>query len=67
MAISKNNQLLSITQVCSLINRDRRSLWRWVTEGRFPQPLRLNGRTLGWRQETYQEWLESLEGGNEHK
>ncbi len=59
---NQNNRLLSITQVCNLINRDRRSLWRWVTEGRFPQPLRLNGRTLGWRQETYQEWLESLEG-----
>jgi predicted DNA-binding transcriptional regulator AlpA len=42
------NQLLSITDICTLINRDRRSLWRWVTEDRFPQPLRLNGRTLGW-------------------
>ncbi|WP_411706045.1 helix-turn-helix transcriptional regulator [Edaphovirga cremea] len=60
--IKQHNQLLSITQVCTLINRDRRSLWRWVIEGRFPQPLRLNGRTLGWKQETYQEWLESLEG-----
>lgn len=25
-----------------------RSIWRWVSEGRFPQPITIGGRTL-WR------------------
>lgn len=52
--------LLSIQTICELINRDRRTLWVWVRDGKFPQPLKHNGRTLGWTTQQYSEWLESL-------
>ncbi|OLQ77608.1 transcriptional regulator [Photobacterium proteolyticum] len=55
-------KLLSITDVCKLINKDRRTLWVWVREGKFPQPLKMNGRTIGWKTETYTQWLSELEG-----
>ncbi len=55
--------LLSIKMICELINRDRRTLWVWVRDGRFPQPLKHNGRTLGWTVKQYDDWLESLSAG----
>jgi prophage regulatory protein len=54
-------QLLSIKQICELINRDRRTLHVWTRDGKFPQPLRINGRCIGWKESTYNEWLSKLE------
>lgn len=54
-------QLLSIKTICKNLNRDRRTLHVWVRDGKFPQPLRLNGRCIGWKEETYNEWLSKLE------
>ncbi|WP_194945025.1 helix-turn-helix transcriptional regulator [Shewanella sp. TC10] len=51
------NKLISIKQMCELINRDRRTLWYWVKEGKFPKGVRLGNRTVGWTQEEFSEWL----------
>ncbi len=53
--------LLSIEDVCKLINRNRRTLWEWVRDGKFPQPIKINGRTLGWKESTYNEWIENID------
>lgn len=53
--------LINIKDMCELINRDRRTLWCWVKEGKFPEPVRVNGRTVGWRASVYQSWLESAQ------
>ncbi|MGB5854891.1 MAG: AlpA family phage regulatory protein [Oceanisphaera sp.] len=45
--------------MCALLNRDRRTLWFWVKNGKFPQPLKINGRTVGWRASEYRAWLDS--------
>ncbi|MHA6962877.1 helix-turn-helix transcriptional regulator [Zobellella denitrificans] len=56
-------KLLSIKEICSFINRDRRTLWAWVRDGKFPQPIKMNGRTLGWPESVYQGWLAEQMGG----
>lgn len=35
------------------------TLWRWVGEGRFPQPVRF-GRVTVWRDADVKTWLDSL-------
>ncbi|MPW37639.1 AlpA family transcriptional regulator [Vibrio sp. B1Z05] len=50
-------KLISIAQMCELLNRDRRTLWVWVKQGKFPKGVMLGKRTLGWTQEVYREWL----------
>lgn len=37
----------------------RSTLWRWVDEGRFPQPVRF-GRVTVWRDADVKTWLDSL-------
>ena len=51
------NKLLTIKDLCLYFNRHRSTLWSWVDSGNFPQPVKINGRTLGWKPETIKEWL----------
>ena len=55
-----HNNLLTINQVCSKINRSRVTLWKWVSIGTFPKPLKIGNRTLGWKEEVLNEWLDTL-------
>lgn len=41
--------LLRLPQVLQLIPVSASTLWLWVREGKFPQPLRLGGRVTVWR------------------
>lgn len=58
------NQLINITQMCKLLNKGRTTLFCWVRDGQFPQPLRVGNKTLGWTTEQYKNWLAQLEGAN---
>lgn len=50
-------QIISISAMEKLVNRDYKTLWSWVKNGKFPQPVRMNGRSIGWTASSYQKWL----------
>uniref|UniRef100_UPI004048C2E4 helix-turn-helix transcriptional regulator n=1 Tax=Shewanella baltica TaxID=62322 RepID=UPI004048C2E4 len=50
--------------MCHNLNKGRTTLFCWVRDGKFPQPLRIGRRTLGWTLQQYNEWLAQLEGAN---
>jgi prophage regulatory protein len=50
-------QVLFITDLEKMIGRNRLTLRRWWTEGKFPRPVKLNETTLAWRTSTINEWL----------
>lgn len=39
------------------------SLYRWIADGHFPNPIKLGPNSVGWRQSEVREWLESRERG----
>lgn len=41
--------LLTDRQVAASLNVSKSTVWRWVSEGRFPQPLRLASKCTRWR------------------
>ena len=53
----KKFNLLSIEQVCDLLNRDRKTLWAWMRDGHFINPIKVNGRTLGFLETDFEQWL----------
>lgn len=55
-------RLLTYADVCGMLNRNYKTIWAWVRDGKFPRPIKLNGQTLGWRQEDFENWL--IENGN---
>ncbi|MBT5242467.1 MAG: AlpA family phage regulatory protein [Rhodospirillaceae bacterium] len=38
----------------------RSTIYQLMTEGRFPRPLRLGKRAVGWRESDVASWLEAL-------
>ncbi|MEZ9589898.1 helix-turn-helix transcriptional regulator [Vibrio breoganii] len=46
-----SSKLLTYSDLEQRYNRNYRTIWTWVKEGKFPQPVKLNGRTLGWKPE----------------
>ena len=34
------------------------TLWRWIKDGKFPQPYRLSDRVTAWKLEEVESWLE---------
>ena len=74
MSLDKTNRLSSIEgksgavirlqEVIVLLGVSRMTLHRWVKAGRFPQPLKANGRTFGFNYNSVIEWMNCLEGKN---
>ena len=74
MSLDKTNRLSSIEgksgavirlkEVMVLLGVSRMTIHRWVAAGRFPQPLKANGRTFGFNYNSVIEWMNRLEGKN---
>lgn len=55
------DRILREPQVRELIGVSARStLWRMVKAGKFPRPLRLTPRCIGWRESVVDEWIAKL-------
>ena len=58
-ASSMNNlKVIRTKDLLKQLNISRISLWRWSKEGKFPQPLRVNGRAFGYRVQDVESWLD---------
>jgi excisionase family DNA binding protein len=49
--------LISAEEVAKLIHVSERTLWRLLSAGKFPQPVRI-GRSTRWRSAEVREWIE---------
>ena len=45
-------------------NITRSTLYRWLEAGRFPKPVQLGPRAVGWRRSDVIEWIASLPHAN---
>ncbi|MEL0630418.1 helix-turn-helix transcriptional regulator [Psychromonas aquatilis] len=60
-SFTESNRVISITELSQLLSKSRVSLWRWQRDGVLPLPIKIQGRTIGWRESAILEWLESQE------
>jgi prophage regulatory protein len=47
-------------ELCEQLGRSRYTLQRWVREGRFPPPIKVNQQNLAWRVRDVEAWLDKL-------
>lgn len=57
------SRLLRQREVLSLVPIARSTLWLWVSQGRFPQPIKLGPRTTAWREEDVNRFIEEASKG----
>lgn len=50
---------LRIKQVCDITGLGRTTIWRAAKEGKFPKPIKLGERAVGWVYSDVCDWLES--------
>ena len=50
--------ILRLPEVRRSTGLSRSTIYLRIAEGRFPKPVRLGGRAVGWLEAEVQEWLE---------
>ena len=55
----QTTQILRIGDVMQAVGLSRVTIWRWVRDGKFPAPIRLGSRHIGWRSEEVQAWIDA--------
>ena len=56
-------KVIRIAQVLGMTGLSRGTLYRFVGENSFPQPLQLGPRLLGWFEDEVEAWLEARPRG----
>jgi prophage regulatory protein len=54
------DQLLTVEEVMKLLRVSRRTVWRWLAEGRLPRPLRPTCVCTRWKASDIRKYLDSL-------
>ena len=50
--------ILRVGQVLEIVGlRNRTTLWKMCQEGRFPKPVKIGVRAIGWRRSDIDAWL----------
>lgn len=58
------DRVIPMAEVAQIFNRSIKSLWRWYAKEKLiPEPLKVNGRAIGYRASTVEEMLKSFQGG----
>ena len=53
------DRLLREEEVCEMVAVSRSTLWRWVSTGSFPPPIRIGPSAVRWRLSAVQDWMAS--------
>lgn len=53
--------LLNVEAVARMVSLSVRAVWRMVSTGQFPKPVRI-GRSTRWRRSDVEAWIDGLRG-----
>ena len=56
-------QILTTKEVLDLTTLSETTLRRWITKRKFPEPVRLGERRIGWPRTQVLDWLVEQRGG----
>ena len=55
---SDEHGLLRLPEVLELCGMSRSSLYRMIAGGKFPAPVKISERAVGWRKKDILDWLD---------
>jgi prophage regulatory protein len=61
-----NNQdvtvlVVRMSRLVDMIGLSRSTIWKLLSEDKFPTPIRLGPRSIGWRIKDVEEWIQGRE------
>jgi prophage regulatory protein len=54
------DRLIRLKELLEIVPLGRSTVWKLVSEGRFPKPVKLSPRTTAWRESEVMDWMDSL-------
>jgi prophage regulatory protein len=60
--LSDLDGFLRLKHVLALVPVSKSTLWEWVRQGKFPQPLKLGVRCTVWRRSTVKNYIDQIGG-----
>lgn len=60
-------ELMSTRECCERVGLSRQELWRRRRDGRFPEPIRLGARRVGFRREEIEAWIATRISERDHR
>lgn len=51
--------LIDAKELAELLSVSKPSIWRWLSEGRLPEPIRLTAQCLRWRRDQVNDWIKA--------
>jgi prophage regulatory protein len=55
----RTGRLIRLTDLCEFFGVSRSSVYKWMSEGTFPEPVRLASRTVRWRVDAIVAWRDA--------
>lgn len=52
-------RLLRMKQLQEIVPMHRVTIWRMTQDGRFPAPVRISARSVAWKSDEIEAWLNS--------
>jgi prophage regulatory protein len=60
VAVSRRvTRLIRLKEVQHRVGLGRSTIYRWMAEGRFPEPVRLGGHAVAWADDDIDTWIAS--------
>ncbi|CAH8208219.1 hypothetical protein VAE308_940001 [Vibrio aestuarianus] len=56
--LMNTEKLLTYRDLCTMFDRNYKTIWAWTKKGIFPAPVKLMGRTVGWKRADVEKWIE---------
>ena len=50
-------RLIRLPEVMSRVGLGRSTIYRWMSEGKFPKPVQLGGHAVAWVEEEVEVWI----------
>lgn len=54
----KKTKLLRIKSVSAKTEIGKSTIWLWLSQGKFPEPIKLSPRITVWRESDIDKWIE---------
>ncbi len=54
--------MVSLKRVREITSLGKSTIYRMITEDRFPRPVRLTSRRVAWREDDLRNWLDQRNG-----
>jgi len=57
--VTVSNRILRLPEVLARVGLKRSTIYQFVADGKFPKPVRLGARSVGWSEQSVEAWIKS--------